>query len=110
MSPALSWIGVAQGAPYFVDDRGADWTPIGQNDAKAWPELAPLFRRRDLPAVERDLAWLADHGVTCLRLMVEYAQGRHRYLERPDGSAVPAMVQLWDDLFAMCERAAFASS
>ncbi|WP_144037300.1 hypothetical protein [Sphingomonas sp. TZW2008] len=104
MSPALPWIGVAQDAPYFVDDRNVDWTPIGQNDAITWPELAPLFRRRDLPAVERHLVWLADHGVTCLRLMVEYAQGRHRYLERPDGSAVPAMVQLWDDLFAMCER------
>lgn len=101
---SLPWIGVAPNAPYFVDDTGAPWTPIGQNDAISWVELAGLFRRRDLPAVERHLAWLAAHGVTCLRLMVEYAQVRHRYLERPAGVFVPAMVQLWDDLFAMCER------
>ena len=101
---ALPWIHVAAGAPYFVDDAGRDWTPIGQNDAITWPELAPLFRRRDLPAVERHLAWLVEHGVTCLRLMIEYAQVRHRYFERPVGRAVPAMVRLWDDLFALCER------
>ncbi len=100
----LPWINVAPGAPYFVDEDGRDWTPIGQNDAISWPELAPLFRRRDLAAVERHLCWLRDHGVTCLRLMVEYAQVRHRYLERPGGAVVPAMVTLWDDLFALCER------
>jgi mannan endo-1,4-beta-mannosidase len=105
VTPApLPWIGVAADAPYFVDETGRDWTPIGQNDAISWPELAPLFRRRDLPAVERHLAWLVEHGVTCLRLMVEYAQVRHRYFERPAGVPVPAMVQLWDDLFALCER------
>jgi len=100
----LPWIRVAPGSPYFVDDTGADWTPIGQNDAISWPELEPLFRRKDLPAVERHLRWLVEHGVTCLRLMVEYAQVRHRYFERRAGTPVPAMVQLWDDLFALCER------
>ena len=102
---ALPWIAVAGDAPYFIDDTGADWTPIGQNDAISWPELAPLFRRRDLAAVERHLRWLVEHGVTCLRLMVEYAQVRHRYFDRPPGTPVPAMVRLWDDLFALCERA-----
>lgn len=101
---SLSWIAVAPDAPYFIDGDGADWTPIGQNDAISWPELAGLFRRRDLPAVEAHLRWLVEHGVTCLRLMIEYAQVRHRYFERPAGTAVPAMVRLWDDLFAMCER------
>ena len=100
----LPWIGVAPDAAYFVDESGAPWTPIGQNDAITWPELAGLFRRKDLPGVERHLRWLHAHGVTCLRLMMEYAQGRHRYFERPAGRFVPAMVQLWDDLFAMCER------
>jgi mannan endo-1,4-beta-mannosidase len=100
----MSWISVAPGAPYFVDEDGAPWHPIGQNDAISWPELEPLFRRRDLPAVERHLCWLRDNGVTCLRLMLEYAQVRHRYIEKPAGRFVPAMVQLWDDLFAMCER------
>jgi hypothetical protein len=100
----LPWIGIAPDAPYFVTETGEPWTPIGQNDAISWPELAPLFRRRDLPAVERHLRWLVDHGVTCLRLMLEYAQVRHRYFERPAGVPVPGMVQLWDDLFALCER------
>src|SRR5438132_2339890 len=101
---SLPWIGVAPDAPYFIDEHGRSWTPIGQNDAISWPELAGLFRRRDLPAVERHLAWLADHGVTCLRLMLEYAQVRHRYFERPVGRYVPYMVTLWDDLFALCEE------
>lgn len=100
----LPWIRVAPGAPYFVTEAGEPWTPIGQNDAISWVELDGLFRRRDLPGVERHLAWLAASGVTCLRLMLEYAQVRHRYVERPAGVFVPAMVRLWDDLFAMCER------
>jgi len=103
-SRPLQWIGVAPGAPYFVDEDGRPWTPIGQNDAISWPDLEGLFRRKDLVAVERHLRWVKAHGVNCLRLMLEYAQVRHRYIERPAGRFVPAMVQLWDDLFALCER------
>jgi mannan endo-1,4-beta-mannosidase len=102
--PQLPWIEVSPGAPYFQTDRGESWAPIGQNDAISWPELEGLFRRRDLAAAERYLADLAAHGVTCLRLMMEYAQGRYRYLERPAGVFNPAMVQLWDDLFDLCAR------
>ena len=102
---SIPWITVAPGAPYFVTEHGAPWTPVGQNDAITWPELAPLFRRRDLGAVEAHLAALAASGVTCLRMMLEYCQGEHRYLERPFGRYVPAMVRLWDDLFALCEGA-----
>jgi mannan endo-1,4-beta-mannosidase len=98
----IPWITRAPGAPYFVASTGEAWMPIGQNDAITWPELEGLFRRRDLPAVEHYLRHLRDHGVTCLRLMLEYAQGRHRYLEQPVGRFVPAMVQLWDDLFGLC--------
>jgi mannan endo-1,4-beta-mannosidase len=92
------------GSPYFATEHGAAWTPIGHNDAVTWPELMPLFRRRDLPAVERHLVWLKDHGVTCIRLMLEYCHGEHRYIERPAGRFAPNMVQLWDDLFALLER------
>ena len=104
LQPALPWIGVAPDAPCFVEESGAAWHPIGQNDSIAWPELAPLYRRRDVPAVEHHLRWLKAHGVTCLRLMLEDAHSRHRYLERPAGRFVPAMVQLWDDLFMLCEQ------
>ncbi len=99
----LAWVRTRAGHPYFFTDMGEPWTPIGQNDAISWHELAGLFRRKDLDGVERHLRWLKASGVTCLRLMMEYAQERHRYFERPAGRFVPAMVQLWDDLFALCE-------
>jgi hypothetical protein len=102
--PHLPWIEVSPGAPYFQTADGESWAPIGQNDAITWQDLAGLFRRRDLAGVERYLADLAAHGVTCLRLMMEYAQGRYRYFERPAGTFNPAMVQLWDDLFDLCAR------
>ncbi len=101
---ALPWISRSPQSPYFEDESGAAWTPIGQNDAITWPELSGLYRRRDLPGVERHLRWLVEHGVTCLRLMLEYCQTDHRYLERPAGRFNPAMVALWDELFAMCAR------
>ena len=103
-SADLPWIEVAQRAPYFVTETGQPWTPIGQNDAVTWPELAGLFRRRDMAGVEGHLRHLKAHGVTCLRLMLEYAQVRHRYMERPVGAYPPNMVRLWDDLFALCAK------
>ncbi|UOQ70054.1 hypothetical protein [Hymenobacter cellulosilyticus] len=103
-SQLLPWIQVAPGVPYFQTEQGQDWTPIGQNDAVTWPDFASLFRRRDIAAVDRHLAWLAAHGVTCLRFMLEYCQTENRYLERPVGHFQPNMVRLWDDLFALCQR------
>lgn len=90
--------------PYFITDDGLPWTPIGQNDNISWPELKGLFRRRDLAGACEYLDLLAASGVTVLRLMLECAQGRSRYIERPAGEFAPAMVQLWDDLFRLCEE------
>jgi hypothetical protein len=101
---AADWIARPDGRPYFRTAAGASWTPVGHNEAISWPHLAPLFRRGDLPAVEAHLRFLVDSGVTCLRLMLEYAHGEHRYLEKPIGRFVPAMVQYWDDMIAVCER------
>ncbi|MGK2909266.1 MAG: hypothetical protein ACSLE1_05635 [Sphingobium sp.] len=103
-SASLPWITTRPGSPYFLTEEGHSWTPIGQNDAITWPELTGLFRRRDLPAVERHLRWLKANGVTCLRLMLEYCHGEHRYLEKPAGQFAPNMVRLWDDLFALLEK------
>jgi hypothetical protein len=100
----IPWIAVAPQAPYFIAEDGSPWTPIGQNDNINWLELKGLFRRRNMGEAEAYLDRLAHSGVTVLRLMLECAQGRSRYIERPVGKFVPAMVQLWDDLFAMCER------
>lgn len=97
----LGWIMVAKNNPYFITEDRNTWTPIGQNDGITWPDLAGAFKRKDLAQVEHYLRYIADHGVNCLRLMLEYCQTEHRYLERPVGHFQPRMVQLWDDLFAL---------
>lgn len=102
--PGSDWIRCAEGAPYFVTGAGEVWTPVGHNEAITWPNIAPLYRRRDPEAVERHFAELAAHGVTCLRLMLDYSQVRHRHLEHRVGRFSPAMVRLWDDLIALGER------
>lgn len=101
---SLPWIERAAEAPYFVESCGAAWTPIGQNDAITWPELAGLYRRRDLPGVERHLRWLRESGVTCLRLMLESCQRDHRTLELSPGRFNPALVRLWDDMVHLCQQ------
>jgi mannan endo-1,4-beta-mannosidase len=102
--PSLSPIRVAPGGRYFETFDQQPFLFIGPNDALSWPGLAGLYRRKDLDAVDAYLADLAAGGVTILRLMLEYAHRDHRYFERPAGRFVPAMVRLWDDLFARCER------
>src|SRR5215217_5908712 len=94
----IPWVVRANAAPYFLLETGEPWTPVGANEAITWPELAGLFRRRDLPGVEAHLRRLRECGVTVLRLMLEYGQREHRYFERPVGRFVPAMVRLRDDL------------
>jgi mannan endo-1,4-beta-mannosidase len=103
-SSVLPWIEVSKSSPYFVTDDGKDWHPIGQNDAITWVDLEGIFRRRNLGDVETYLRMLSENGVTCLRLMLEYCQGEHRFLERPVGHFTPNMVKLWDDLFSLCEK------
>ena len=100
----MPWIDVAPGAPYFVTENGAPWTPIGQNDSVSWVDLDGLFRRRDTAGADAYFATLVDNGVTCLRFMLECAEHEARYLENPVGTFVPEMVQFWDDVFARCER------
>ncbi len=104
LATPLAWIETAKDAPYFVTETGDAWTPVGHNDAVSWVDLAGLFRGRDLRSVDDYLRMLSQSGVTVLRLMLECAHQRHRYLERPIGRFVPAMVKAWDDLFALCER------
>ncbi|MDP9094982.1 MAG: hypothetical protein M3N26_00260 [Pseudomonadota bacterium] len=86
-------------------DTGQSWTPIGQNDAICWVEFRGLLHQRDLPGVARHLEKLAGHGVTCLRLMLEYAEDGAHFFETPAGSFNPVMVGLWDDMFRLVEQA-----
>jgi mannan endo-1,4-beta-mannosidase len=87
-----------------VTESGDAWTPVGHNSSIAWPDLGGLFRRVNSGAVARHLDLLVEHGVTCLRLMLEYCHHDHRYFEQPAGRFKPLMVQYWDDLIAMCEK------
>src|SRR5215218_10346846 len=88
-SQGLPWIEVATEAPYFITDEGKNWTPIGQNDAITWPELKGIFLRKDLATAAAYLQMLSAHGVTCMRLMLEYCHGENRYFEKPAGHFQP---------------------
>ncbi len=102
--PQLPWIHRAPSAPYFVTQFGEDWTPIGHNDSITWAGLRGLLGRKDVASADAYLAMLARHGVTCIRLMLEYAENPEGYFENPIGTFVPDMVSLWDELFALCRR------
>ena len=47
---------------------------------------------------------LAEHGVTVLRIMLEYCQDECWFFEDPVGNFVPEAVLYWDDLIGLCER------
>jgi mannan endo-1,4-beta-mannosidase len=100
----LPWVRVFPDAPYFLTDQGKTWTPIGQNDGISWPELHGLYKRSDVATAEDYLKMLSEHGVTVLRLMLEYSQYARHNFEKPAGRFRPEMIQLWDDLFALCEK------
>ena len=91
-SGASPWVRLGPGRRYFETEDGEPFLIIGQNDALTWPELEGLLGRRDLPAVDRHLAWLKAHGVTTLRVMLEYV-GDGLYLERRPGEFDPVTVQ-----------------
>src|SRR5436305_4193418 len=99
----LPWVRRAPGRRYFETEDGESFLIIGQNDALTWPELEGLLGRRDLPSVDRHLGWLRAHGVTTLRVMLEYV-GDGLYLERRPGEFDPVTVRAIDDLVALCER------
>jgi mannan endo-1,4-beta-mannosidase len=100
---ALPWVRLGPGRRYFETEAGEPFLIIGQNDALTWPELEGLLGRRDVPGVDRHLAWLRAHGVTTLRVMLEYV-GDGLFLERECGRFDPVTVQAVDDLVALCER------
>jgi mannan endo-1,4-beta-mannosidase len=98
----LPWVHAARRAPYFTTDDGEPWTPVGHNDAIAWPPLLWLLDRTDDP--DAYFRSLQSHGITCLRLMLEYAQHDHHLLERPVGHFRPRMVARWDRLFSLAQQ------
>ena len=100
----MKWVQRAPGAPYFITDGGASWTPIGQNDAIAWAEWDGLWNG-DLDSVRRHLAWLRESGVTVLRFMLEYAESGAHFFEQPAGTFNPPLVAAWDRLIPLVQAA-----
>ncbi len=98
----LSWVHGVPGVPYFVTDAGQAWTPIGHNEALTWPHLRGLGANPEKVAAH--FALLRAHGVTCLRLMLEYAARDGRPFERTLGRVSSAIVRTWDQLFALGEK------
>ena len=99
----LPWVQLAPGRRYFQTELGDPFLIIGQNDALTWPEFEGLLGGRDIPAVDRHLAFLAAHGVTTLRVMLEYV-GDGLFLETRPGEFDPVTVAAIDDLVDLCER------
>lgn len=97
------YISVAPGGRYFVDEQGQGFLVIGQNDGVPWPGLSTLLGRIAPAATESYVRNLRAHGITVSRIMIEYAQDTHTYLENPVGVFSERVVQFWDDFIAMAE-------
>jgi hypothetical protein len=72
---------------------------VGHNDAITWPQLASAVDGFD--DYFRDLR---ECGVTCLRLMLEYAEHDSHFFERPLGTVNPLVIATWDQIFMAAER------
>ena len=100
----MTYVRVAPGGRYFMTEDGAPFLAIGHNDAMPWPTLHHMHREGDIATTEAYIRMLAEHGVTVLRIMLEYCQEEDWFFEDPVGQPVPATVLYWDDLIGLCER------
>lgn len=98
------YISVAPGGRYFVDEAGQGFLVIGQNDGTPWPGLAPLLSGAAPGVTEDYVRDLRAHGITVSRVMIEYAQQPHSYLEYPVGTFNPQVVAFWDAFIALAEK------
>jgi mannan endo-1,4-beta-mannosidase len=98
------YISVSPNGRYFVDEAGQGFIVIGQNDGVPWPGLVTLLNNLSPEATENYIIDLREHGINVSRVMIEYSQAPHTYLENPVGTFSPAMVAFWDDFIALAER------
>ena len=98
------YISVAPGGRYFVDEAGQGFLVIGQNDGTPWPGLSPLLSGAAPDATENYIIDLRAHGITVSRVMIEYSQEPHSYLENPVGTFNPQVVEFWDRFIALAEK------
>ncbi len=99
----MAYVEVAPGGRYFMTTDGKPFLAIGHNDAMVWPTLLCMHYEQDLASVEAYIKMLAEHGVTVLRIMLEYCQDDEWYFENPVGQPLPEAVLYWDDLIGLCE-------
>jgi mannan endo-1,4-beta-mannosidase len=100
----MAYVQVAPGGRYFMTEDGEPFLVIGHNEAMPWPTLHHMHHEEDVATTESYIQMLAEHGVTVLRIMLEYCEDEDWFFEDPVGQPVPATVLYWDDLIGLCER------
>ncbi|MDQ6694691.1 MAG: DUF4038 domain-containing protein, partial [Chloroflexota bacterium] len=101
---SMPYVRVAPGGRYFVTEDGKPFLVIGHNDAMPWPNMHNLHYENDIATTEAYIKMLVEHGVTVIRVMLEYVQDTKWFFERPVGTVLPEAVLYWDDLVGLCER------
>ena len=101
---SMAYVRVAPGGRYFMTEDGRPFLVIGHNDAMPWPHMHNLKGEQDTATTKAYIKTLVEHGVTVLRIMLEYCQDQRWFFERPVGKPVPEIVQYWDNLIGLCER------
>ncbi len=104
LPPYQGYISVAPKGHYFVDEAGQGFIVIGQNDGVPWDGLVTLLNNVAPQATEHYIQDLRAHGITVSRIMIEYSQEPHTYLENPVGTFSPSMVAFWDSFIALAEK------
>lgn len=101
---SMPHVQVAPGGRYFMTEDGKPFLAIGHNDAMPWVTLHSLHREENTGKVEAYIKMLVEHGVTVLRIMLEYSENPDWFFEDREGRPVPDSVLYWDDLIGLCER------
>ncbi len=101
---SMPYVQVAPGGRYFMREDGAPFLVVGHNDAMPWVTLHHMHREQDIGTVEAYIKMLVEHGVTVIRIMLEYCQEQDWFFEDEQGRPIPEAVLYWDDLIGLCER------
>lgn len=101
---SMPFVQLAPGGRYFMTEDGKPFLIIGHNDAMPWPRMRYMRHEHGLPIVERYVKLMAEHGVTVVRIMLEYCEDERWFIEDAQGNPVPLTVLYWDNLIGLCER------
>ncbi|HEX8229883.1 MAG TPA: hypothetical protein VF826_11305 [Chloroflexia bacterium] len=101
---SMPYVGLAPGGRYFMTEDGEPFLVIGHNEALPWPRMYHMQDERDIATVESYVKLMAEHGVTVVRIMLEYCEDEQWFFEDAQGMPVPSTVQYWDNLIGLCER------